>query len=279
LNIQLPLSADAIGATPDGQRLDLAARLYLALYRHVVGPAVDLHFAHWRRRHPGGSFADYYVDEVRRKLARGMAHKTLGKRDRKGGGREYDREGFARSGRRNFALLGAYGLRPDDLCVDYGCGSLRVGQHAMRFLEPGRYIGLDVADIFYRDGVELLGPELIAARRPLLATISEPSLLRVERMRPRFIYSFAVLHHVPPAEIPDFLYSIARLAGPGTTVCIQFEESDRIRRTAPKSWSYPADYLIVRLSRVLPYARIGVDRPYTTQKKWNTVNRAMLVAV
>jgi len=48
------------------------------------------------------------------------------------------------SGRWAFSQLLSEGLKPDDVLVDYGCGTLRMGLHAIRYLAPGNYWGLDI---------------------------------------------------------------------------------------------------------------------------------------
>jgi hypothetical protein len=41
-------------------------------------------------------------------------------------------------------------------CVDFGCGSLRLGQHAIRYLDRSNYWGVDLTDSFIRAGIDLL---------------------------------------------------------------------------------------------------------------------------
>jgi cyclopropane fatty-acyl-phospholipid synthase-like methyltransferase len=41
-------------------------------------------------------------------------------------------------------FLIAQGLRPDHALVDIGCGAVRGGVHFVRYLQPGRYHGLDI---------------------------------------------------------------------------------------------------------------------------------------
>jgi hypothetical protein len=50
-----------------------------------------------------------------------------------------------------------YGLKPEDTCVDHGCGALRIGLHAIRYLERGAYWGLDIEEFLLDEGREEVG--------------------------------------------------------------------------------------------------------------------------
>lgn len=116
---------------------------------------------------------ELYAKKIGTKLRKGAAHATLGGRAWDGAqgdlGKEWSSESFATRGVRVFEELQRLGLRPGMRCIDYGCGSLRIGQHVMRLLEPGCYTGLDVTDEFYTYGLANIGPELVAEKRPHLA--------------------------------------------------------------------------------------------------------------
>jgi hypothetical protein len=53
-----------------------------------------------------------------------------------------------------FRYLVDRGLTPSDTLIDVGCGSLRGGSKFIRYLDPGRYLGIDkhIELIIYGDG-------------------------------------------------------------------------------------------------------------------------------
>ncbi|SRR6266542_4456443 len=55
-------------------------------------------------------------------------------------------------GELQFDFLVAQGLRPEHRLLDVGCGALRGGLHFVRYLEPGRYFGIDANDSLVRAG-------------------------------------------------------------------------------------------------------------------------------
>ena len=46
-------------------------------------------------------------------------------------------------------------MKPDHTLADYGCGTLRIGVHAMKCLEPGGAIGSEISQEFLDQGREL----------------------------------------------------------------------------------------------------------------------------
>ncbi len=136
----------------------------------------DRRFRRWKKSNPRASFADFYVADAERKLSKGRHHSTLGGRGWTGPSEvEWDPQSFASRGLVNWRQIVELGLRPDMRCVDFGCGSLRLGQHAIRYLAPSNYWGVDLTDSFINAGIRLLPPELIASNRPRFAVLGERS--------------------------------------------------------------------------------------------------------
>jgi hypothetical protein len=206
----------------------------------------DQRFRRWKKRNPQGSFADFYVADAERKLRKGRPHSTLGARGwtTKGSCRiDWDSDSFANRGLINWHQILELGLQPDMRCVDFGCGSLRLGQHAIRYLDPSNYWGIDVTETFIRAGLPLLPPELVESRQPKLGVISDPLLAQIREWRPDFIFANAVPQHVPPAELPSFFRQIAAMMAPATRAYVLFVAGSRTRRIKAVSWTYPAELL------------------------------------
>ncbi len=92
-------------------------------------------FALWSVRNPGGSFKEFYADSVAKALSGRDPQPSLGPNLKPGS------EERARS---VFQQLLSLGIGPDDLVVDFGCGTSRIGRLLIDFLEPGRYVGMDI---------------------------------------------------------------------------------------------------------------------------------------
>lgn len=209
----------------------------------LVAAKNDLQFWAWQRRNPGLSYADFYAWQIGRKLDRGGAHKTLGQRVFRNNcdklpGSAHDADSFARTGRAKFdRIVAAAGLKPDDVVADFGCGSLRIGQHFIRALAPGHYWGLDVTDRFYSDGVAMIGAATMARRRPNLRVIGPQALAEAAAARPSLVVSVAVLKHVPADEWAVYFDRLMSLVAPRGRLVITYTLGARPGRVLGKSWS------------------------------------------
>jgi hypothetical protein len=223
----------------------------------------DARWHAWKAENPNRKFSDYYVQQISRSLAAGQPHRTLGAatysdkallsaKDKWSAAR------FAARGRGKYTPLIEWGLRPDERVVDYGCGSLRVGQHLIRHLDRGNYIGLDVTDIFYKEGLQVLEPGLAEAKAPYLAVIDDMLLDRLSHNPPDVLFSVAVVMHVPPEELDGFFARMLKLAGPRTRAMIHVDVAARELRTAPKSWAYPVERYQAAIAAVRPDLRFDI---------------------
>ena len=137
-----------------------------------------------------------------------------------------------------FSTLVKLGLRPDHLCVEYGCGSLWCAEPTIRHLKPGRFIGLDTTDRFYEFGRQRLGG-LLAEKQVGLEVISRRSLREVAALKPDFVYSHRVLHHVPRRALARYVRNIVSLLNERTTLVIENTrryEAEDIRPYLPRDW-------------------------------------------
>ncbi len=205
-------------------------------------------FQKYRRKKPGTSFAQYYVDRVARKLAGGDAHTTLGGKIFEPGRAELGEIPFEEAGRDRFNVFrAAMKLAPHHRLIDYGCGSLRIGYHAMNYLDPGNYFGLDVTTDFIDIGKTLIGGSL-TERCPHLAAITPASLVEAKAFAADFVFSSAVAAHVHPDETALYYGNLQSLAAkPGAALFFNAHVSNKPERFAPQGWSWPLDFYIQSL--------------------------------
>ncbi|WP_164919449.1 class I SAM-dependent methyltransferase [Hansschlegelia zhihuaiae] len=230
----------------------------------LAGALADARFAAWRRAHPGKTYGDYYGHRLSARLARGGSHKTLGAKVHRPGdagaaARRYATEQFAQRGARHRDWFFSRGVTPDMSCVDYGCGSLRIGQHFIRRLEPGRWMGLDVVEAFYRDGLALIEPETVAEKRPEFAVISPEGLEAAKARRPDLVYSTAVLQHVPPGELGVYLGNLAALIEGGGVAVANFKHTRKLVRIGPNAWSHEAERIVAAAAEADPWLAVAIE--------------------
>jgi SAM-dependent methyltransferase len=125
-------------------------------------------------------------------------------------------------------FLRAEGLTPGDTLLDVGCGCLRAGIHFVRFLEPGRYYGIDVNASLIQAGLERELPLAGLAGRLAPDHLLVNGRFEAWRFGVPFDYALAqsVFTHVPPAEIGLCLRELARCVRPGGRLYATFFECE-----------------------------------------------------
>jgi hypothetical protein len=244
--------------------LALHKRAYKGLGRILSIAIAKAEFGLWRLRHPQASFADFYAGAIAARLAQGGSHRTLG-RLRPFSDEAQASADHAARGLPQFEALRDLGVAPHDIVVEYGCGSLRIGQHLIAYLAPGHYWGLDILADFYEAGLALLGPKA-QDRQPHLRVIGGASLAEARAARPDVIVSIAVLKHVPPPELEVFLSRILGLMAPHTRLILDFDAGENARRAGAKNWTYSRAFLESRLTALRPGLKLAPPYALTRRK-------------
>jgi SAM-dependent methyltransferase len=202
----------------------------------------DQEFLESRAIDPDVTFAQYFMKREARDVSRGGVHHSLGSNLR---GLDGSNLPFWEAGARKAAkVIRGASLTPAHRVVDYGCGSLRIGGHLIRFLDRGHYYGVDVIDDFYKIGMELVGADLLREKSPRFDIISAETLADAERFGADLVYSSAVCVHVHPDELDQYLGALSRLCGkPGARLIFDLVVADQTLRYRNRSWARPLDFV------------------------------------
>jgi pentatricopeptide repeat protein len=212
-----------------------------------------LDYALWSWRNPGKTFKDYYAESVTAALEGKKQHASLG---------PVLKAGRSETALRTFRELKEQGISPGDTVVDYGCGTLRVGRSFIEFLEPDRYIGMDIDQRILDAGLRSLPAELLAAKRPVLEVISFESLARVAARRPKWVFAKGVLQHVPPKEVGEFFANVSQLVHAGAVAFIFARCAEESTAVSSKTWLHDLDQLQAAAAR----HGMEIDRPSKRRK-------------
>jgi len=188
-------------------------------------------FARWLADNPGGSYGQFYAADARRRIDEGDTHATLGTAS-------VDREAVMARAQRVLGDFKRAGCKPEHVVVDYGCGSLWIGEAFVDYLQPGNYVGLDVSDVFFAEGIGRMSADFVTQNRPSLQVISDAVLHDVRARKPDFILSLAVLQHVPPEDLADYFRRIVSLAAPHSRIEIGHGVRFRTTWMPPRSWRH-----------------------------------------
>jgi hypothetical protein len=202
----------------------------------------------WRLRNPFAPYEDYYVHSVMNKIRHGHGHPAIGS--------------ASRPVRKHTELLDfflQYGLQPNDVAVDYGCGSLRLGSAVIDFLQPGKFWGVDITDEFYNLGLEALDPAWVKEKAPKLGVINPETLAKVRADKPRLIGSWHVCSKVPEARLDSYIGNIVSLMSAGSIALIHFPEAAERRQLSGLAWASPRSLIEGTARRLAPQASISFE--------------------
>jgi hypothetical protein len=188
-------------------------------------------FARWLANNPGGSYGQFYAADARRRIDAGDVHATLGVAS-------VDRNEVTARAQRVLGDFKQANCRPEHVVVDYGCGSLWIGEAFMDYLQPGNYVGLDVSNVFFAEGLARLPADFVAQKRPSVQVIGDAVLCHARARKPDFIFSLAVMQHVPPEDLPDFFRRIVSLAAPHSRIEIGHWPRFRTTWMPPRTWRH-----------------------------------------
>ena len=105
----------------------------------------------------------------------------------------------------------------------------------------------------------MLDPKAISAKRPWLDCLTDEVVHEIGQWKPQFIFSHAVLQHVPKAELPTYFTRLGAMMGPASKAVIMFPCSAEEKRIKAMSWAYPEELLECIAAQAIPSARIAFD--------------------
>lgn len=218
-------------------------------------------YSRWKEENPKKRFHQYYAHRV-------MVSYELGKPQHALGLNVPNIDAFLSDGESNRDFLISKGLTEDSICVDYGCGGLRHGIPLINFLTDGNYYGLDVTDIFYQLAIKEHGSMIQKAKHTFLV-ISAENLSRIRRLKPDYIISFAVMCHIPPFELNEYVKNLLSIMSKHTKCYVTAVVCDEPCMIAGKDWAYTEQALSetfhsfggkIEVDNTIEFHRPGVEK-------------------
>jgi SAM-dependent methyltransferase len=116
-------------------------------------------------------------------------------------------------GRLQFEFLRTRGLKPGHRLLDIGCGSLRGGIHAIKYLDTGNYYGLDINPSLIEAGRHELGLAGLTHKNPHLA-LSDRFELGLFREKFHYLLALSVFTHLSANHIIRCLAEVREVLAP-----------------------------------------------------------------
>jgi ABC-type polysaccharide/polyol phosphate transport system ATPase subunit/SAM-dependent methyltransferase len=130
-----------------------------------------------------------------------------------------------------FEFLKRQGLQPSHALLDVGCGSLRGGVHFMRYLEPGRYFGIDCSEPLIRAGIEIELPAVNVD--PSRGTFIVNDNFQLDGVPPLdFALAQGLFPEVPLGTVITCIAAVVRRLAPGGRFYVTYFEDPNPAETA-----------------------------------------------
>jgi SAM-dependent methyltransferase len=233
---------------------------------------LDREFLEYKRNDPSMTFARYFMEREARGVKEGGKHHSLGHNLR---GADGETVSFWEAGARKAGkIMRSASLKPDSRVIEYGCGSLRMGAHFIRYLDRDCFWGLDVVSAFYEIGRQLIGPDLLHEKSPRFDVIEEPVVAEAEKFGADLVFSSAVCVHVHPDEAQGYFRNLSRLCRkPGARLIFDAVLSETTLRYGHRSWARPLDQIV---AAVPDLGVVQVSRGNEHLKEGGKITLAML---
>ena len=126
----------------------------------------------------------------------------------------------------HLAYMQRHGLQKFHRVLDFGCGFGRSAIPLIRFLEPGKYRGVEISDERIRIAREWLEQENLAEIPHEFIHSKDCGMNYLEDGCIDFFWAQAVFSHMPESDIRKVLTALHRVMAPGGTVLFDYIEAE-----------------------------------------------------
>lgn len=147
-------------------------------------------------------------------------------------------------GRQQFDFLVSEGLQPQHTMLDIGCGTLRGGQHFIRYLERGHYSGFDISPGAIMKARALVEREGLEEKKPDLR-VNEAKDLRFSDYQGKtfdFILAQSVFSHLMEDHIEEAFQNVSAIMHPNSRFFFTFHIGEHYERRSNTDFQYPVAF-------------------------------------
>ena len=143
-----------------------------------------------------------------------------------------------------FKFLVHKGLMPEHKMLDIGCGTLRGGQFAIKYLNPTNYSGLDISPKAIARSKEFVSEIGLKEKKPKLIVNENLDLKFKEFEGQKFDYLLAqsVFTHLKPEHITECFEYVGNIMHGESKFYFTFSEEEEYRQKNNKDFAYPYSF-------------------------------------
>jgi cyclopropane fatty-acyl-phospholipid synthase-like methyltransferase len=199
----------------------------------------------------GQSWTGYYRSVLNRKFASYKSVHELG-------------QAHLEEGRNHFEYLKGCGLKPHHSLFDFGCGVGRSARYFIDYLEPDRYVGVDIAEEKLRLARELIRDSALESKNPAFIHNRDLDFGWLAGRTFDFAWAHSVFNHMPDDDVATFFRNARKMCHRDSVFIFTFIESrdGKAGRRRLKDWSRPFSWYREVCSRFGFEAEVAGDWPF-----------------
>lgn len=147
-------------------------------------------------------------------------------------------------GQLQFDFLKNEGLIPNHKMLDIGCGTLRGGQHFIKYLKTGNYYGIDISEKAVEYANDFIINEGLSDKNPSII-LNENKDLRFkdfDTLKFDFILAQSVFTHLQPQHIEECFANVMNIMHSKTTFFFTYFKADNYNQRNIKDFEYPFSF-------------------------------------
>lgn len=150
-------------------------------------------------------------------------------------------ENYLKVGRIHLDYLKNQGLKPEHEVLDYGCGVMRFGAYAGKYLEPRNYTGIDISRNRLQKARRVMRDAGVPETSYEAICVTGCELEELDGQAFDFIWAVSVLTHMPEPDIRTMLRAMKPKLKEDARYFFTFSPADQRMRKNIKDFWYPID--------------------------------------
>ncbi len=186
----------------------------------------------------GGSWNDFYAWMLDLQDRRRTLDDILSRPKPTEGGRfgEYSSLWNWQIGEFHAQYMISHGLQPHHTVLDFGCGYGRAAIPLLRYLKPGKFIGVEISKRRIALAEQWAARENLSDKRPLFVCSKDNRMPYLEDGSIDFVWVLAVFNHMPDADLRLCLRSMHRVMREGGLMFCFFATPNEIMGESVKNF-------------------------------------------